>query len=91
MAQMVKHLSAMQETWVRSLGWEDLLEKEMAGQAFPEMWDKMVLKYPPEYSQNYDHKGAVSTRNWHLQEHCQRRNNKGLCHRPVWRLNPVLL
>ena len=29
-AQMVKHLPAMRETWVRSLGWEDLLEKEMA-------------------------------------------------------------
>ena len=27
---MVKHLSAMQETQVRSLGWEDPLEKEMA-------------------------------------------------------------
>ena len=26
---MVKHLSAMQETWVQSLGWEDPLEKEM--------------------------------------------------------------
>ena len=30
MAQPVKRLSTMQETWVRSLGWEDLLEKEMA-------------------------------------------------------------
>ena len=29
-AQMVKYLPAMQETWVQSLGWEDLLEKEMA-------------------------------------------------------------
>ena len=29
-AQMVKRLSTMQETWVRSLDWEDLLEKEMA-------------------------------------------------------------
>ena len=29
-AQMVKNLPAMQETWVRSLGWEDTLEKEMA-------------------------------------------------------------
>ena len=29
-AQLVKNLSAMQETWVRSLGWEDPLEKEMA-------------------------------------------------------------
>ena len=27
---MVKRLPAMRETWVRSLGWEDLLEKEMA-------------------------------------------------------------
>ena len=30
MAQRVKHLSAMQETRVRSLGWEDPMEKEMA-------------------------------------------------------------
>ena len=29
-AQTVKRLSAMQETRVRSLGWEDPLEKEMA-------------------------------------------------------------
>ena len=29
-AQMVKRLSTMQETWVRSLGREDSLEKEMA-------------------------------------------------------------
>ena len=27
---MVKRLSTMWETWVRSLGWEDPLEKEMA-------------------------------------------------------------
>ena len=30
MAQMVKHLPAMRETWVQSLGREDPLEKEMA-------------------------------------------------------------
>ena len=29
-AQLVKNLPAVQETWVRSLGWENLLEKEMA-------------------------------------------------------------
>ena len=29
-AQTVKRLSTMQETWVRSLGWEDCLKKEMA-------------------------------------------------------------
>ena len=30
MAQMVKNLPAMQETWVQSLDWEDTLEKRMA-------------------------------------------------------------
>ena len=30
LAQMVKKLPAIRETWVQSLGWEDLLEKEMA-------------------------------------------------------------
>ena len=30
MAQKVKPLSTMRETWVRSLGWEDSLEKEIA-------------------------------------------------------------
>ena len=29
-AQTVKNQPAMQETWVRSLGWEDPLEKRMA-------------------------------------------------------------
>ena len=29
-AQMVKNLSAMHETWVPSLGWEDPLEEGMA-------------------------------------------------------------
>ena len=28
-AQTVKRLSTMQETWVQSMGWEDRLEKEM--------------------------------------------------------------
>ena len=28
MAQMVKNLPTMRETWVRSLGWDDPLEKE---------------------------------------------------------------
>ena len=30
MAQRLKSLPLIQETWVRSLGWEDRLEKEMA-------------------------------------------------------------
>ena len=30
MVQLVKNLPAMRETWIRSLGWEDLLEKGTA-------------------------------------------------------------
>ena len=30
MAQQLKNLPAIQETWVQSLGWEDPLEEEMA-------------------------------------------------------------
>ena len=32
-AQTVKNLPAVQETWVQSSGWEDPLEKEMATQS----------------------------------------------------------
>ena len=35
---MVKNLRAMWETWVRSLGWEDPLEKEMATHASTLAW-----------------------------------------------------
>ena len=35
---MVKCLSAMQETWVRSLGWEDPLKKEMAAHSSTLAW-----------------------------------------------------
>ena len=37
-AQTVKRLSAMQETQVRSLGWEDPLEKEMAAHSSILAW-----------------------------------------------------
>ena len=30
MSQLVNNPPAMQETWIQSLGWEDVLEKEMA-------------------------------------------------------------
>ena len=37
-AQMVKNLPAMLETWVRSLGREDTLEKEMATHSSIRAW-----------------------------------------------------
>ena len=38
MAQMVKHLPAMRETWVRSVGREDPLEKEMVTHSSTLAW-----------------------------------------------------
>ena len=35
---MAKNLPAMRETWVRSLGWEDPLEKEMATHSSTLAW-----------------------------------------------------
>ena len=45
-AQMVKNLPAVWETWIRSLGWEDALEKEM--QPTPVFWPGEVhVLYSP--------------------------------------------
>ena len=38
MVQMVKDPPAMQETWLRSLGWEDLLEKGTATHSIILAW-----------------------------------------------------
>ena len=37
-AQLVKNLPAMQETWVRSLGWEDPLENGMVAHSSILAW-----------------------------------------------------
>ena len=37
-AQRAKRLPAMQDTWVRSLGWEDPLEEEMATHSSTLAW-----------------------------------------------------
>ena len=38
LAQMVRNLPAMQETWVQYLGWEDPLEKGMATHSDVLVW-----------------------------------------------------
>ena len=45
-AQMVKCLSAMQETWVRSLGWEEPLEKEMVAHSSSLAWKIPWMEEP---------------------------------------------
>ena len=49
-AQTVKHLPAMQETWVRSLGQEDPVEKEMATHSSPLAWKIPWMEEPVGYS-----------------------------------------
>ena len=43
---MVKHLPAMWETWVQSLGWEDPLEKEMATRSSTLAWNISWMEEP---------------------------------------------
>ena len=45
-AQTVKCLPTMWETWVRSLGWEDLLEKEMATHSSTLAWKILWTEEP---------------------------------------------
>ena len=45
-AQTVKHLPAIQETRVQSLGWDDLLEKEMATHSSILAWKIPWLEEP---------------------------------------------
>ena len=45
-AQTVKHLSTMRETWVRSLGQEDSLEKEMATHSRNPAWRILWTEEP---------------------------------------------
>ena len=63
-AQMVKRLPTMEETWVQSLGREDLLEKEMATQssilAWKIPWTKEPGRLQPMGSQRVRHDWATS-------------------------------
>ena len=45
-AQMVKRLPALRETWVLTLGWEDLLEKEMATHSSTLAWKIPWMEEP---------------------------------------------
>ena len=64
MAQTVKRLSAMQKTQVRSLGWEDPLEKEMAAHssilAWKIPWILEPGRLPSMGSQRVGHDWATS-------------------------------
>ena len=59
-AQRVKHLPAMQETGVQSLGWEDPLEKEMATHSGIRAW-RIPRTEEPGGLQSRGHKESDTT------------------------------
>ena len=46
MAQTIKRLPTVWEIWVQSLGWEDLLEKEMATDSSILTWKIPLMEEP---------------------------------------------
>ena len=79
MAQLVKNPSAMQETWVRSLGWEDSLEKGAA---------TTPVFYPGEFHGLYSpwgHKELDRTEQLSLSPHfhCLRVKMRYKCDKPI--------
>ena len=56
-AQMVKRLPAVQETWGRFLGWEDSLEKEMTTHSSILAW-KIPLTEEPDRLQSMGSQGV---------------------------------
>ena len=61
-AQMVKHLPTMWETWVWSLGWEDPLEKEMATHSSILAWK---VPWTPQSMGLQRHKWVTSLLNYY--------------------------
>ena len=63
-AQTVKHLPTVRETWVQSLGWEDPLEKEMANHSRTLAWKTPWTEEPGRLqsmrSQRVGHDWATS-------------------------------
>ena len=59
-AQTAKSLPAMQETWVRSLGWEDPLEKGMATHS-SSLAQRIIRTEEPRGLQSMDHKESDRT------------------------------
>ena len=63
MAQSVKNLPAMQETWVQSLGWEDPLEEGMATHSSIRAWETPWAEEPGRLTSTWGHKGRTKLSN----------------------------
>ena len=61
MAQTVKRLPTMRESWVQSLGWEDLLEKEMATHSSILAWKIPWMEEPGGLHSSWGRKESDTT------------------------------
>ena len=68
MAQMVKNLPTMQETWVRSLGWDDPLEKGRATHSSILVW-RIAWTEEPDGLQSMGCKESDTTEQLTLSQH----------------------
>ena len=92
MAQTVKNPPAMKETWVRSLGWEDPLEKEMASHSSGECLEdphgqRSLLGYSAGGRQESDTTERLSTQPFTL-EHLPSPVDRRCKEMPVCGLQP---
>ena len=58
-AQTVKYLVAILESWVQYLGWEDLLEKEMATHSSILAWKIPWMEEPGRLQ-------SMGSQSWHI-------------------------
>ena len=66
MAQTVKHLPAVWESRVRSLGWKDPLEKEMATHSSTLAWKIPWTEEPGGLFSPWGHKESDTTERLHF-------------------------
>ena len=82
---MVKRLPTMQETWARSLDWEDPLEKEMAIHSSTLAWKIPWLEEPNRLqsmgSQRVRHDRATSLHYIYIYTHIYKYNGIPLIHK----------
>ena len=67
--QMVKNLPEIQETWVRSLSWEDTLEKEIATNLSPLAWRILWTEEPGRLQPMEVTKSQTQLSDFHFTSH----------------------
>ena len=86
MAQRLKCLPPMRETWVRSLGWEDPLEKEMAAHssilAWRIPWTEEPGRLQSTGSQRVRHDRATSP---YILTRIESRDSKNATNEPIYK------